>query len=152
IGDWSAARLAIREPERIDMRWIRSWFRRRALDRDLDRELQAHLDLHIHHLMTRGVPRHEAVRRARLDLGGVSQVAEQVRDARSGVWLDQMACDVRDAFRGLRRTPGITLTAAALIGLVIGGNTTIYSMVHAVITKPAPGVRGDGLVMVLRTV
>src|SRR5262245_8741826 len=134
------------------MRWIRSWFRRRALDRDLDRELQAHLDLHIHHQMARGVPRHEAVRRARLDLGGVGQVSEQVRDGRAGAWLDQMACDLRDAFRGLRRTPGITLTAVALIGLVIGGNTTIYSMVHAVITKPAPGVRGDGLVMLLRTV
>src|SRR5262249_35855158 len=54
--------------------------------------------------------------------------------------------DLRDAIRGLRRTPGVTVTAVGLIALVVGGNTTIYSMVHAVITKPAPGVLADRLV------
>jgi putative ABC transport system permease protein len=127
------------------MRWPR-WFRRNRLDRDLARELDTHLDLHVHHLMAGGVSRAEARRRARLELGGVDQVTEQVRDVRAGAWLDSAMHDARDAFRGLKRTPGVTLTAIALIALVIGGNTTIYSMVHAVLTKPAPGVRGNGLV------
>ena len=128
------------------MRWFRTWFRRNRLDRDLARELDTHLDLHVHHLMAGGVSPAEARRRARLELGGVDQVAERVRDVRAGAGLDSAMHDVRDAFRGLRRTPGVTLTAIALIALVIGGNTTIYSMVHAVLTKPAPGVRGGGLV------
>lgn len=46
----------------------------------------------------------------------------------------------------------VTLTAVALIALVIGGNTTIYSMVHAVLAKPAPGVRADRLVTLQRRV
>jgi putative ABC transport system permease protein len=128
------------------MRLFPRWFRRNRLDRDLARELDTHLDLHVHHLIAGGVSQSEAWRRARLELGGVDQVTEQVRDARAGAWLDSAMHDARDAFRGLERTPVVTLTAVALIALVIGGNTTIYSMVHAIITKPAPGVRGDRLV------
>jgi predicted permease len=127
------------------MRWPR-WFRRNRLDRDLARELDTHLDLHAHHLVAGGVAPSAARRRARLALGGVDQVTEQVRDVRAGAWLDSALHDARDAWRGLKRTPGVTLTAVALIALVIGGNTTIYSMVHAVLTRPAPGVRSDGLV------
>jgi predicted permease len=134
------------------MRWFRAWFRRTSLERDLARELDTHLDIHVHHLIASGVSPAEARRRARMELGGIDQVTEQVRDARAGAAIDQLLCDGRDAIRGLKRTPGITLTAVALIGLVIGGNTTIYSMVHAVITKPAAGVRGDGLVMLVRRV
>lgn len=134
------------------MRWLRSWLRRRTLERDLARELEAHVDLHAHHLIANGVVGHEARRRARLDLGGVEQVKEQVRDARAGAWLDGAVCDARDAFRGLKRAPGVTLTATMLIALVVGGNTSIYSMVHAVLAKPAPGVAADRLVTLERLV
>lgn len=128
------------------MRWIQRWFRPSRLDREIDRELQAHLDLHTRELIGRGMPREQALRQARLALGGVDQIAEQVRDARAGGWLDRLIHDGRDGLRGLRRTPGVTLTAIALVALVIGGNTTIYSMVHAVLTKPSPGVTGERLV------
>ena len=87
------------------MRWFRTWFRRNRLDRDLARELHTHLDIHVHHLIASGVPEAEARRRARMELGGVDQVKEQVRDARAGAWLDQVKHDARDAFRGLRRRP-----------------------------------------------
>lgn len=69
-----------------------------------------------------------------------------MRDARAGAWLDRLTHDLRDAWRGLRRTPAVTATAVALIALVVGGNTTIYSLVHALIAKPSPGVTADRLV------
>src|SRR5206468_2837986 len=128
------------------MRWLRRLVRRDRIERDLARELDTHLDIHVHHLMATGVPPDEARRRARIELGGVDQVKERVRDARRGAWLDPLAHDLRDGWRGLRRTPGVAATAAGLIALVVGGNTTIYSMVHAVITTPAPGVTTDRLV------
>src|SRR5258706_2798281 len=117
------------------MRWVRAWFRRGRFERDLARELDTHLDIHVHHLIASGISQKEARRRARMDLGGVDQVKEQVREARAGVWLETMTHDMRDAFRGLKRTPAVTATTVTLIALVVGGNTTIYSMVHAVITK-----------------
>ena len=123
-----------------------AWFRRTTLDRDLEKELQFHLDQHVRDLVATGVSHEDAQRRARIDLGGVDQVTERVRASRSGAWLDRLGCDARDAWRGLKRTPGTALTAVTLIALVIGGNTTIFSMVHGILTKPARGVQANGLV------
>src|SRR5437867_5932223 len=99
--------------------WLRRWLRRRQTERELARELDMHLEIHVHHLIADGVPPDEARRRARIELGGVDQVKERVRDARRGAWLDHVMHDIRDAFRGLQRTPAVSLTALTLIALVI---------------------------------
>lgn len=75
---------------------FRTWFRRGRIDRDLDRELLAHLDLHTHHLIAAGLTPEEARRRAHLDLGGVSQTKERVRESRAGAWLEGLMDDGRD--------------------------------------------------------
>jgi len=125
---------------------VEAWFRRKRLDQELDKELQFHLDQHVRDLVAAGVSADDAKRLARIEIGGVDQVKERVRDSRSGAWLDRLRCDARNALRGLRRTPGVALTAIALIALVIGGNTTIFSMVHGILTKPARGVQASRLV------
>jgi putative ABC transport system permease protein len=125
---------------------VARWFRRKRLDRDLDKELQFHLDQHVSDLVATGMSADDARRQARIEIGGVDQVKERVRESRSGAWLDRLRCDTRDALRGLRRAPGVASTAILLIGLVIGGNTTIFSMVHGILTKPARGVHASRLV------
>jgi predicted permease len=60
--------------------------------------------------------------------------------------LEQIARDLWLGFRALAKSPGFSAAAIALIAMGIGGNTAIYSMIHSVLTKPAPGVRGDRLV------
>ncbi len=62
------------------------------------------------------------------------------------VKAEQIARDLWLGFRALAKAPGFSAAAIALIAVGIGGNTAIYSMIHAVLTKPAPGVNGDGLV------
>jgi macrolide transport system ATP-binding/permease protein len=126
--------------------WLRGWRRRRRHERDLERELRLHLDHRIDELIAGGRSREEAARQARIELGGVEQIAARARDERPGATLDQLVYDLRDAWRALRRSPGVTATAVALIAMVIGGNTTIFSMVHGMLTKPAPGVRAERLV------
>src|SRR5215471_3896438 len=59
--------------------------------------------------------------------------------------MDHFLQDLRFGVRILWKAPGLTSTAAVLIALVIGGNTTIYSMVHALLTRPAPGVTAKNL-------
>ena len=125
---------------------ISAWFRRQRLDRDLEKELQFHVDQHVRDLISAGLSPNVARRRARIELGGMEQVKERVRESRSGAWFDRLRFDTRDALRGLRRTPGVACTAILLIGLVIGGNTTIFSMVYGILTKPARGVEASRLV------
>jgi predicted permease len=129
-----------------DMTWLRGLLRRNRHERELARELQFHLERRVDDLIAAGRTRDEAMREARLELGGAEQIREQARDGRSGASLDQLAYDARDAWRALTRTPGITVTAVILIAIVIGGNTTIFSMVHGILTKPAPGITTDRLV------
>src|SRR6185503_19020996 len=118
-----------------------------ASSRDpLDAELEACLDILTQDKIVHDIAPMEARRQARLELGGVEQVKERVRESRSGAWLDRLRFDTRDALRGLRRTPAVACTAILLIGLVIGGNTTIFSMVYGILTKPARGVQASRLV------
>jgi macrolide transport system ATP-binding/permease protein len=126
--------------------WLRGLLRRNRHARELERELRFHLDRRVADLMVAGRSREQAMREARIELGGIDQITAQAHDARPGAWLDHLAYDVRDAWRALLRTPGISATAVTLIAVVIGGNTTIFSMVHAVLTKPAPGIHAERLV------
>src|SRR5262249_20920473 len=62
--------------------------------------------------------------------------------------VEQIFQDLKFGVRILWKSPGLSATAAILIALVIAGNMTVYSIVHALITKPAPGVTGRNLVTV----
>ncbi len=130
------------------MRGLRAWLQRRRRDRDLQRELDFHIEAHAQDLTAGGLQPDEARRRARLALGGVDQIAELVRDGRPDAWIDHLVHDLRDACRSLKRTPGLTAAVVTLIALVIGGNTTVFSIMHGILTKPAPGVQARDLVTI----
>jgi len=59
--------------------------------------------------------------------------------------------DVRDALRGLRRTPAFTMTAVLALGIAIGANATIFSLVDGLWLRP-PGIERPGdLVRIFQT-
>src|SRR5687767_12880932 len=60
--------------------------------------------------------------------------------------LQRLLDDVRDGTRILTKSPGLSATAGLLIALVIGGNTSVYSMVNGAIRSPAPGVTASDIV------
>ncbi len=62
--------------------------------------------------------------------------------------LEQFLQDLRFGCRILTRSPGISLTAVLLIALVIGGNTTVFTIAHSVLSKPAQGVHARNLATV----
>ncbi len=60
--------------------------------------------------------------------------------------LQQFGADLRAGARIFRRAPGFSTAAIALLAVGIGGNTAVFSVIHAILDRPAPGVHAQGLV------
>jgi predicted permease len=125
-------------------------FRRRRdrLERDLDRELRYHVDRRVEDLMKDGLSEPEARRQASLELGGVPQVQEAVRDTWIWRWLDVSMRDLRHATRSLTRNWGFALGAGAVLALAIGATVAIFSVVNTVLLQPLAYPDADRIVSV----
>ena len=107
-------------------------------DRDLDDELRAYVDARAASYERRGLAPAEAKRAALLEVEGVEQVKERVRDVRVGSALGAAARDARYGARVLWRSPGYAAVVITTIALGIGLNAAIFSVVHAVLWRSLP--------------
>jgi predicted permease len=115
---------------------------------DLDQEVQAHLELLIEENIRAGMPPEKAQRAARMELGGIEQVKEQVREERIGNWLRSVFCDFRHGLRQLCKNPGFTAIAVLTLALGIAVNATMFSMISAFLLRRPPGREPDRVVVV----
>jgi macrolide transport system ATP-binding/permease protein len=127
------------------MEWIRILLSRcaalihpRELDADLDEELLTHIELATEENRKRGMPAEEARRAALRSFGGVTQTREHYRAARGLSFLESLVGDVRYAARQLRKHPGFTITALLTLGLGIGANAAIFTLIHATLLQDLP--------------
>jgi predicted permease len=112
--------------------------RRRDPGRHIDNELQFHIDEQADAYVQAGMTRDEALRRARIELGGVQQIKEDVRDVWAWRWFDDLARDVQFALRTHARAPIAALTAVLTLALGIGVNTALFTIVREVLLKSLP--------------
>ena len=136
------------------MRWLsrfaslfRNLSHKQENEQDLDQEVSSYLDLLTEDKIQSGMAPEAARRAARLELGGVEQVKEQVREVRAGIWLETVLQDVRYGARILQHNPGFSLLVVLTLALGIGANTAIFSVVYGVLLRPLPYSHGGQLVV-----
>ena len=117
-------------------------------NRDLDDEIRFHLAEETRLQAERGLADQDAAVAARRLFGNVALAKEETRAVWVATRLEQFLQDLRFGCRILTRSPGVSLTAIALIALVIGGNTTVFSIAHGVLAKPSAGVHAPRLATV----
>lgn len=120
------------------MNWIQQIFARRRLYSDLSEEIRQHLDEKIDELVQQGLSREEATALARREFGNLTSVEERGREAWQWPTLESILFDIRYALRQLRRQPSFTFVAVLILGLGIGANTTVFSVIDKLLFEPLP--------------
>ncbi len=120
-------------------------------ERDLKEELLHHLELETRAGIDRGLSPAAAAREARLRFGGVERYREETRDVRRVAWWDRLRQDVRLSWRMLGSNPVFSAAAILTLGLGIGANTAIFSVVDAVLLSESPFADPGRLLMVWET-
>ena len=120
-----------------DLRYrLRALFRREAVERELDDELRFHIEHEAEKYVAAGTPRDEALRRARMALGGVERTKEESRDVRGTVLIESVMQDVRYALRVLRAKPGFTFGIVLTLSLGLGANAAMFGIVDRLMFRP----------------
>jgi len=128
--------------------YVRALLHKDKVERDMDRELRFHLEMEIEENVRRGMSLPEARREALVRFGGVEKFKEECRDVRGAPLAESLLQDVRYGARILYRNPGFTLVAVLTLGLGIGANTAIFSVIYGVLMRPLPYKDGNQLVIV----
>ena len=125
---------------------LRSLFRRGRREADLREELQLHLEAEAERLQADGMPAADALVEARRRFGGVEWTKELCRDARGTTRIESVVRDIRYAARRLARDWRFTAAAVLILGLGIGANTAIFSVIDATLFRRAALADPDRLV------
>ena len=124
---------------------------RRRRDQRLTEEVEAHLDLLSRDYAARGLSPAAARQAARRAFGGVDQMRAVYRDQRGLPFLDALGQDVRFAGRLLRRDRGFAITAVLVLGLGIGINNMLFTILNAHTLRGLP-IAGAGRVVAIASV
>jgi predicted permease len=126
---------------------FRSLFRKEELERELDEELASYLELLTAEKIRSGMSPEEARREARVELGGVGQVKENVRERRVGAMIDTLFQDIRYAIRTLRKNAGFAAVAILVLAIGIGATTALFSTINTALLSSLPFQEPDRLVV-----
>jgi putative ABC transport system permease protein len=123
-------------------------FRHGELDRGLNAEVRFHVEMETEKNIKLGMSPADARLKALRSFGPMEKHKEETREARGVSALETLIADLRYGARALLKHPGYALLAIVTLGLGIGANTAIFSVINGVLLKPLPYEHGDRLVIV----
>jgi predicted permease len=130
------------------MSWLGQLFSRRRRYNELSESIREHIEEKIADLMDDGLTREAAEQAARRQFGNVTRIEEQSREVWQWVTLESILSDVKYAIRQMRKAPGFSTVVVIILALGIGANTTVFSIVDAVMLRPLPFAQPQRLVEV----
>jgi putative ABC transport system permease protein len=133
------------------IRLCRNLFHKDRVDQEFSEEIQAYLDMVTEAKLREGLSPREARRNALVELGGVEQVEERVREIRMGRFIETVWRDVRTGVRALVHSPVFTVVTVLSLALGIGANTAIFSVVNGLLLRPLPYPESEQIVNVWHT-
>ena len=117
---------------------LRTLFRRRDVEAEMAEEMRFHLEQRASALAGEGLSADEARFAAQRRFGNTAVLQEQARDTFGWGAAERFLHDLRFAARQLVRAPGFSLLAVVTLGLGIGANTSMFSLVNGIMLKPLP--------------
>jgi macrolide transport system ATP-binding/permease protein len=130
---------------RIGWLW-RNLFRRREVENDLREEIDSYVEMLTEEKIAAGIPARDARRAAKVELGSAESVKEAVRSVSAGILIRQVIQDLRYALRTLKGQPGFVVISVITIGVGIGINGGIFSILNSLLLRPVPASGSDALV------
>jgi putative ABC transport system permease protein len=115
---------------------VRSLLRRETVKSEMGDELRFHSERQLERYLKTGMSGDQALRRVRMDFGGLEQVKEDCRDARGVSLVETLAKDLRYGGRTLLKSAGFAAAALFTLGVGIGVNTAIFSVVYGILLPP----------------
>ena len=122
-------------------------FRGGQLDRGLNAEVRFHIDMETEKNIKQGMTPAEARTKALRSFGPMEKHKAETREARGVSWFENLVADLKYGGRALVKHPGYAMLAVLTLGLGIGANTAIFSVINGVLLKPLPYEHGDRLVV-----
>jgi putative ABC transport system permease protein len=116
--------------------------------REIDEEMRLHVELRAAANRRKGLDADEAARQARGRFGNPLRLREEVRDAWGFAEVERIGGDLRQALRRALHHPAQTLVVVLTLALGIGATTAMFTLVDAMLFRPAPWDRSGGLVWI----
>jgi predicted permease len=134
---------------------FRSFFRvlvrRRDFEDGMSEELRFHIEQCADDLVRSGMPREKAARLIRMELGSLTNIKADCREAFGVHVFDELRRQLTYAARLLRKTPGFTATALLTLAVCLGANLTIFAVIDSVLLRPLPFPAPDRLVTIFNS-